>query len=364
MPNYFAPAFQVQVNNRELEADVSVNIEQVSVVSKPDTMDTFNMTLANPYPTMRWTHTKDADLFMEGNSVKIAMGYGSTGELQVLMEGEITGLSLTFPDSGVPTVTVNGHTLLHRLHGDKKATAFQKMTDKEIVQKIASDAGLEPQCDETGEQFEYLMQANQTDWEFVKQRAARIHYEVLIKGKTLIFRRIQQTEAKVFKFVWGYAQAELGGPDTLPLKSFAPDMSALSQMQQVIVRGWNPATKQEIIGRAGKGSEDANMGSTTSAQVSEKLHKSRTHVQVNLPVATQAEADQRASAIYNQNAMKLVSGTAATIGVPDLKSGSRVTLSGLGPRFSGDYFVNEATHTIGNAGYSTSFTVKRNAVSK
>src|SRR5215472_16959598 len=89
MPDDFAPAFRVEVNGSNLAADVSKNVEDVSVVSKPDTLDTFTMTLLNAYPEMRWTHAQQGiDLFKEGNSVKIAMGY--VDDLEAIFDGEIT----------------------------------------------------------------------------------------------------------------------------------------------------------------------------------------------------------------------------------------------------------------------------------
>jgi phage protein D len=85
--DYFAPAFKVEINGAKLMADVSKNITQVRIVNEPDTLDTFSLTLANPYPKMPWTHTDQADLFKEGNAIKIELGYveqpageGSPGE--------------------------------------------------------------------------------------------------------------------------------------------------------------------------------------------------------------------------------------------------------------------------------------------
>jgi uncharacterized protein len=364
MPNYFGPAFQIEVNDRELQADVSKNVEQVSVVSMPDMMDTFSITLSNEYPIMRWTHTPDADLFMEGNTVKISMGY--VDDLGEVIDGEITKVNPTFPDSGAPTVVVEGQTRMHRLHGGKQTRAFQSLSDKQIIEKIAGDANLSPQVQDTGEDFDYIMQPNQSDLQFIKARAARIHYEVLVQGRVLIFRKAQEMAAKSFTFVWGHTQeAFSGGPDTLPLKSFSPDMSAMQQVHKVTVRGWDPANKQAIVGTAGKGDEDAtDMGNSTGADILQsRFNLQREHVRVNLPVASQAEADAMAKAIYNERAMQLVGGSGSTIGVPGMKSGIVVELRGLGPRFSGMYYVKQATHTIGSGGYSTDFTVQRNAIS-
>ena len=104
MTKYFAPSFRIQVNGSRIRADVSAEIEQVQVVSKPDTLDTFSFTIANPLPKMRWTHTADADLFREGSSVKISLGY--VDDLQEMIEGEITQISPSFPQDGIPTVAI------------------------------------------------------------------------------------------------------------------------------------------------------------------------------------------------------------------------------------------------------------------
>src|SRR5262245_22765789 len=135
MPNYFAPGFRVQINGTRLNADVSRNIQQISITTKPDSLDDFTLTVANAYPQMRWTHTPDAELFREGSSVNIEMGY--LDDLEACFNGASTKISPTFPESGMPTVSIDGHTRLHWLQADKKTRTFQKMTDKQIAEKIA-----------------------------------------------------------------------------------------------------------------------------------------------------------------------------------------------------------------------------------
>ncbi len=68
-----------------------------------------------------------------------------------------------------------------------------------------------------------------------------------------------------------------------------------------------------------------------------------------------------AKAAYNESAMEFVTGRAETIGIPDLRAGCVVELQGVGPRFNGEYYLDEVTHSIGSGGYQTSLSVKRNA---
>lgn len=363
MPNYFAPAFRVEINGANLAADVSKNIQQVSVVSESDAMDSFSLTLVNEYPKMRWTHSGDADLFQEGSVVTIAMGY--VDDIQEMIEGEITKISPSFPENGNATVTIEGHNRMHWLHGNKNTRAFQKMSDKQIVDKIAQEAGLETESEDPGVQHDYVLQANQSDLEFLRDRAAKAHFELLVKGKKLIFRKSNEVASKQYTFIWGHTQAAFSGSNTLPLKSFSTTLNTLKPASKVEVRGYDPKNKTAFVGQAGTGDESSKMsGSKPGSQVvTGAFHKPRKHVQVTVPVGSQAEADQHAKSVFNNLGLEFITGNASTIGVPAIRSGSVVQLQGLGPKFSGEYLVDKVTHTVGGNGYLMDFTVKRNSSS-
>jgi phage protein D len=362
--NYFAPAFRITVNGSRLQADVSAEIEQLQVVSKPDTLDTFSFTIANPLPKMRWTHTSDADLFREGNAVKISLGY--VDDLQDVIEGEITQISPSFPQGGIPTVAIEGHTLLHRLHGTNKTRTFQSVTEKDIVAKIAQEANLQPQADDTSVQYDYVIQPNQTDLAFLQARAKRIHFEVLVQDKKLIFRKSQEAKTKEYTLVWANVQrAVASGSNTLPLKTFSLQMNAAKPATATQSRCYDAASKQAFVSNAGPSDQTSDMGgSKRGGEVSKNaFSRDRQYVHVTTFFASKAECDEHAKATYNNQAMGLVSGTAETIGVPDLRGGQIITMLGVGPRFEGQYRIDEATHEISSSGYATKLTVKRNSVS-
>jgi phage protein D len=363
MVNFFAPAFRVEVNGARLSADVSCNIEQISVTSKPDTLDTFTLSIVNEYPKMRWTHTSDADLFREGNGVKLALGY--VDDLHDMIDGEITKISPSFPESGVPTISVEGHTRLHWLQGSRNTRTFQQMNDKQIIEKIARDAGLEPEVEDPGVQYDYVMQPNLTDLAFVRMRAARLHFEVLVSGKKLIFRKMKESDEEVYTLVWGHAQEALSGSKIFPLKSFTPELNATKPASEVQVRGHDPKTKSPIVGKAGPSDQNGSMGGSKKGGDiwTDAFRRPKQEVCVTRPVASQAEADEHAKAIYNNRAIETITGQGATIGLPELRAGKVVMIKGLGPRFNGKYYIDEATHTLDGGGYLTSFSAKRNSAS-
>jgi phage protein D len=360
---YFAPAFRVEVNGARLQADVSRNIQHVEIVSKPDTIDTFSFTITNEMPKMRWTHSDDDEVFTEAKSVKIAMGY--LDKLTDMIEGEITQIRPDFPADAIPSLTIEGHSLLHRLQGNNMTRTFQNVTDKQIVEQLARDAGLDADAEDPNVQYEYVIQPNQTDLDFLRERARRVHFEILVKNRKLIFRKSQESQQKTYTLLWAQTQksvAASGG--TLPLKSCSLQMNTLKPPTTVEVRSYDPKSKQAFVSRAGSADQTSKMGGThTGADVSSTFQRQRTRVHVSTPFGSQQEVEQEARASYNNEAMGLITGNVSTIGAPDLRSGYVIELRGIGRRFDGEYLVDEATHSMGSDGYQTSLTLKRNAVS-
>jgi len=80
---------------------------------------------------------------------------------------------------------------------------------------------------------------------------------------------------------------------------------------------------------------------------------------VNEPVFTQEEANNRARYILLNRFRDMVTASATTVGVPDIRAGRNVIITGAGARFSGNYFVTQTTHTIGDSGYTTQFNSRR-----
>ena len=285
----FAPAFAVEVNGVGVSADVDAAVTELSVTSEPDTIDHCSLTLANPLPQMRWTHDeRDAETFREGNGLKVRLGYGH--RLTTLFDGEITAISSAFPESGTPTVRVEGYSRLHRLRGTPKTRTFVSTTDVEIAQQIAADLQLGIEADRTSVRHPYVLQFNQTDLAFLLERARRIRYEVLVQGRTLLFKKGREAERPALTLTWG------GGQGAEPLRSFHPTLNSLRPVDHVIVKGTDPRTREPIEARAGAAEADATLGGGTSGPAAgSRAFGSREETVVDRPVASQREAAELAA---------------------------------------------------------------------
>jgi uncharacterized protein len=343
--NYFAPTFQIEINGVGLSADVSKYIQQLSVISERNRLDSFSLTLVNPYPKMRWTDPEeDARLFSIGNAVSIQWGY--VGDQLQTFSGEITQLSAQFPNSGAPTLTVEGKSRLHRLTRRRHSQDFQGQTYKQIVEQIATVYGLTPQvedAEETALKRTEVRQNNSTDLEFLLEQARLIHFEIQVEDKTLILRRVEKDESPAIVLEWGKN-----------LQSFTPTMNARGQVNQVTVRGYDPKAKKEIVGRFKAPGADGQSG----AKITQQAFGEGEEVRVDHPIWSQEEANQLAQAKYYELARRFMTGNGATIGLPNLKAGSVVKLAGLG-MFNGKYHLTQVTHALGTGGYTTRFAGER-----
>lgn len=360
-PDYFAPDFSVAVDRQHLRTDISRYIVDLAVVHEPDAMDHFGLTLANPFPDLPWTHSGQADLFQEGKSVEIKLGY--VDQLQPIFSGTITSISPSFPESGTATLRVEGYSHMRRLQSSARTRTFLDATDREIAEKIASELNLTPDVDETTTRYEYVIQYNQSDLAFLLERARRIGFRLQVDETTLLFKQEQDGAGSSYTLIWGHPRQPVDASrKVMPLRSFTPSMNTLRQVSTVVVQGLHPTTRERIEGRAGAGDEARLNGARSGPQIAREAFGERVETITDVPVTSQAEAEELARAIYNDRALNFVTGSGVTIGLPDLRAGHMVTLEGIGPRFSGQYYVTQTTHTIGGGGYQTSFAVKRNAV--
>jgi phage protein D len=64
-------------------------------------------------------------------------------------------------------------------------------------------------------------------------------------------------------------------------------------------------------------------------------------------------------AAMRENFLTTVTADGSTVGHPDLRSGAKVRIGGVGPIFNGTWFVTSTTHTLDDSGYLTQFSARR-----
>jgi uncharacterized protein len=380
LPNdYYAPEYQVLVNGQELHPDTKGDVLEVKVVMDLDNLTSFELTINNwDDATIDYKYS-DGHTFDVGVLIEVLMGYPK--RLYSMVKGQITALSPQFPASGSSTLHISGQDAMFQLKDRKPLPGEQKIfvnkTDWEIAQIIAQRNQLQiKSITNSLMRNDQVVQKNQDDATFLMERAKRIDFDCYIFNDpesglaTLNFDQPSDSregrKATYYEFIYGTAGTSLS-PQTIASKqvnqlgliSFSPQLTLSKQVSKVTVRGWDPKTKTSIVESASPGDLPAGAsGGTSGPALAATSFPNKQDVVVDFPVTSVQEARALAVSLLRERAYEFITGSGQVIGVPDLRPGYNVRLSGLGKRFTADYYVKKVEHTLGASGYTTSFDVR------
>jgi phage protein D/phage baseplate assembly protein gpV len=332
--------FYVKIDGQNASEEFMHDLTEVRVESSLHLPDVATLVLHDA--RLHWV---DYAGLAPGKTVQIAAKSGQ--KEQPVFDGEIVELEPEFSPS-MPHVVVRAFDRLHRLARGRFVRSYLNVSDADIVRKIGQEVGLQVQMTPTSQVHAYVLQNNQTNLEFLRGRAAALGYTLFVQGKTLHCEP-PRAKGQPTPLEWGST-----------LSAFTPRMTTTAQVDDVTVRGWDPATKQEIVGRAQKGNGGPSIGEAKSGgEVA--------HAAFNLPaqdlvtnrsVRNQATADQLAQAHADRTAARFIEAEGATGGNPAIIAGASVHVSAVGDRFSGTYLVTSAVHLFSaKEGYTTQFSV-------
>jgi phage protein D len=359
--DYYAPNYRVEIEGQEVDPESRGDILEVKVTMDIENMASFDFTVNNwddKHITFKYSDTKTFDI---GNRVQVHMGYAD--KLRSMTRGVITSMTPRFPESGPPTIVISGQDNMVKLKDRKpkegEEKKFVKMTDSQIVERIARRNHLAPQVTETTEVHALVVQKNQDDAQFLMERAKRIDFDCYISvdpqtGKDALYfakptdgRDTGRT--RVYVLEWGKS-----------LINFNPTLSLAKQVGQVTVRGWDPTTKDVFKYTASaKDLPGLDKGGTSGPDAVANRLQDRQDIVVDQPVTSQEEARALAISLLRERAYEFIKGSGQVIGLPDLRPGDNLEINGLGKRFSGEYYVLKVEHTLGSSGYLTQFEVRK-----
>jgi phage protein D len=353
--DFYAPAYSVRLSRNDLVRDLLVPVSQVEVDLVLGAASRFTFTVPNTYShklhAFKTGRGEDVlNLLTFGAEVEVCMGYGDARSTPVAVSGMITEITTSFPDGGSPELVIAGYDHGFAMTMGKNSRKWTKARDSEAAHEIASFNNLNAIVETTKEQLAQIEQNQESDWEFLKKLADRNHFELYVdERKTLHFAPPNDKATAVVKL--DYKEG---------LLSFKPEANLAGQIAQVEVYGWNPKTKETIIGKASAGEESGLNGKSAGQHLNQFVRdpSKRPTLRLRQPVFTQAEADQRAKAALNERAKKFLTGEGETIGLPEIRPDRNVELAKLGAPFSKTYYIQQATHKIDTSGYRTRFKVK------
>ncbi|GGN58789.1 hypothetical protein GCM10010112_12850 [Actinoplanes lobatus] len=340
--------------------------------------DRVEITVANQ--DLRWL---DHPLLQTDNGLTLALGY-APDPLEKVFTGEITGITASFPDGGMPRLTIVAHDFLHRLTTGTRNRSFMldiptigqfPLPDPAVVSLVAATGLLIPEPDPVGAALSFFLllaayaidadqakrgvrvQNEQSDFDFLATVAKDNGWDFSIdhtrqpQGSVLRFRFPLSDLEPAVQLAWGRS-----------LIDYTPRLTTVGQVAAVQCRIWIAAIKTEIVVQLGwdfdRAAFDLQIFPGLDEFVDPELGpRSRDVLTVSGGGPALAPKTLLSELLPRLN--NRLTGSGSAVGNLSIKAGRVIDLQGLGEQFSGLYRITSATHTIDGGGFRTSFETRK-----
>jgi phage protein D len=333
-------AAEVKLDGSPLEPAVAAQILEARVDQHLRLPDRCSLRITDP-----GLELIDRASFPLGGALVVSFTGPDDNSAETLFDGQVASLEPDFAQNEAVLV-VRAYDRSHRLNRTRRTAAYQQMSYADIARQIAASGGLSGgTIDGTGAATPFVQQSNETDWEFLWRLADEVGFEVKVEGRRLHFRRAGgPSGGRPLDLTWGEA-----------LLAFRPRVTAVHQVDEVTVRGWDPATKQPIEATA-RPEPSASIGVERSQAAS--AFGGGEFVVADRPIHTAAQATALARSVAGQLGETFVEAEGTATGDPSLRAGTKIQVDGVGARFGGTYTISVATHVLRTgSGYVTRFAV-------
>ena len=297
----------------------------------------------------------DEELLVPGKSLQI---YTKDDRSSKIFDGEIVELEPNF-QSPHKYCVIRGFDRLHWLMKGQLTKDYRNQSDSSIATEIIGTdcKPLNPVVENTSPIHQYVFKDNETNLSFLQRRAALLGFVIYADGKDIHF---ESPKARgEIELTWSADG----------LSNFRPRLSTLDQPTEVTVRAIDMATGKVLVGKAGVGKGQPEVGEPKDRiAMAKTLSVGQSPSEENKTVistavrdtseATQKYVDSLANGEANRRSSEYIQAEGTCGGNPQIVAGTKIKISNIGKRFGGSYIVSSATHIFDSQkNYSTHFNV-------
>ena len=382
----YAPELRLRINGDELPAAVRSTVTSVRYQDGWNAADRVEVGFANPdlrwlqkhirglgfqpFPTgVRIGPLRALDAAPEGtfeltNTLELAIGY-APDPLEEVFVGDVTGVQASFPNGGMPTLTLVAHDHLQRLSEGKASRGFGPLEDGLVAAILSAESLLIPEIDPviasasaalTAINLVFdgsgIKQAGESNLQLLQRIAKKYDADFFVEGNVLHLSRFVKEREPRLTLTWGES-----------LLDFSPQVSTVGQVAGVAMRFTLREIPLSFLVTVSWDFDRESVGISIvpgDKASGVKAAGGPTLTLIDQPISSPADLVASALVIHRELRNKLngrLTGSGSAVGDPRIRNGALVRLEGLGPDFSGDYRVKSATHSIDGGGYRTSFEV-------
>jgi phage protein D len=290
----------------------------------------------------RWSEDTDIE---PGNMVKIAISFVSDPKNKThSFIGRIRSVEINEREESGATVELRGYDLAYDM---KKKNSVGKIYNNkkysDIATEIAASNKLKTSKIETSKlTYENITRyPGESDFFFLKKVSGEIGFETFVQDDSLYFRKPKDTSK---------GQITLG--DEWDILNFRPTMNNAVVFSEVTVNSWDVKKKEMVSGKATL--DDIKSG----VRIKEFTNAAKNFKNIKITLGDKVvrsveEAKNVAVAELKRRNQRFIEAELECTGKPELCPGMTVNIEKVEKRFIGVYYVEQATHTVGEKGYTT-----------
>jgi phage protein D len=289
-------------------------------------------------------------LYFDRRTLEFGKGFEIKLNSDSIFSGKIMGLEASFPQAQAPEIRVLAEDRFQDLRMTRRTRTFSDVSDSDVIKQIANDHGLSPSVSVNGPTYKILAQVNQSDLAFVRERARAVDAEVWMGGSTLNAKSHASRDGGTLQMTYGNQ-----------LREFTVLADLAMQRTSVAVNGWDVAGKAALQYEASDSviSSELN-GDTSGVSILQSAFGARKEALAHMVPLNSEEAQYEAEAFFKMSARRFVVGHGVAETNASLRVGSKADLRGLGPLFTGKYYVSDVKHIFdGVKGLRSEFRAER-----
>jgi uncharacterized protein involved in type VI secretion and phage assembly len=338
------PEFEVRVAGTAVPPLVQRDVVEIDVAEEVGRHGRLALLVQNWNPDARTVRHSDDGPFAPGAEIEVLMGYHA--ELTSVFAGVVAAVTTHFPACGQPVLRVEARSRSILLEHPPRSRQLEAVSDADVASAVAADYSLTADAG-TGVTRPAVVSDRRSDWDLLTARAAELGWVTYVRDKTLVFRP-PADNADPIELEYGLNVSEL---------HLTQDLTR--SVDAVVGAGWDVDALETFESQVGATQAGLDLGDRTDhgAAVSEAgwpLREERA-ARASLPGTDQADAialgRQRTAALAHYH------GYGEVVGNPALRCDGWLSVTGVGERMSGPYYVTAARHRLSARGFRTEFQV-------
>ena len=269
---------------------------------------------------------------------------------ETLFEGRIMALEAAFPDHGPSEITALCDDRFQDLRMTRRTRSFADKSDADVFKDIAGEHGLTSSVDLSGPTHKTLVQVNQSDLAFMRERARTLDAELWMEGKKLNAKTRANRRGTALPLTHGHE-----------LRSFVALADLATQRTSVSANGWDVSAKDALKHEADEAAIRSELnGDTSGVSILKSAFGDRKEALAHTVPTTSTETQTIAESYFKLCARRFVIGRGVAETQVKLRVGAVVDLKNLGSLFNGKYYVVEVRHRFDSEkGLRTEFLAER-----